>query len=77
MLFSAPDDVARTNAITFASELDERLGQVRAHEAVRARDQAGAARIGVAELSAQGGEVLFCPLGVGGRYAHRGDGEAD
>ena len=54
-------------------ELDEGLGQVRAHEAVGARDQAGPARIGVADLAAQGGEVLFCPLGVGGGYAHRGD----
>ena len=45
MLFSAPDEVARTNAITFGVEVDERLGQVRAHEAVGAGDEAGAAGV--------------------------------
>ena len=39
MLFSAPLEVARTNAFTFGLELDERLGQVRAHEAVGAGDE--------------------------------------
>ena len=43
MLFSAPDEVARTNAITFAPSCDERLGEVRAHEAVGAGDEARAA----------------------------------
>ena len=36
MLFSAPLEVARTNACTLRAEVDERLGQVRAHEAVGA-----------------------------------------
>ena len=59
MLFSAPDEVARTNAITLRPERDERLGQVAAHEPVGARDEAGAAPIGVAELVALRSAVSF------------------
>ena len=40
MLFSAPDEVARTNATTCRPERDERVGEVGPHEAVGARDQA-------------------------------------
>ena len=45
MLFSAPLEVARTNACTSAPSCDERLGQVRAHEAVGAGDEHGAAAV--------------------------------
>ena len=45
MLFSAPDEVARTNAITFGVEVHERLGQVRAHEPVGPRHETGAAGV--------------------------------
>ena len=53
MLLSAPDEVARTNAITSASRCDERVGQVRAHEAVGARDEAGAACVDEPKLGLQ------------------------
>ena len=57
MLFSAPDEVARTNAITWASEVDQRLGQVRAHEAVGAGDEAGAAGVALARAPPSDGRV--------------------
>ena len=42
-------------------EMDERLGQVGAHEAVRSRDEHGAAGVGIAELAAQSVELSFGP----------------
>ena len=44
MLFSAPLEVARTNACDVRAELDERVGEVRAHEPVGAGDEAGPRR---------------------------------
>ena len=58
MLFSAPLEVARTKAWTLAPSCDERVGQVRAHEAVRAGDEHGAALVDVAELPASGRRAL-------------------
>ena len=46
------------------AELDERLGQVRAHEAVRAGDDDGAAAVDVSELVAEVVERGACPEGV-------------
>ena len=57
MLLSAPDEVARTNAITLRVERDERLGQVRPDEPVGAGDEARAAAVRVAELGPQGVEL--------------------
>ena len=53
MLLSAPLEVARTNACTLAPSVDERVRQVRAHEAVGAGDEHGAALVDVAELAAE------------------------
>ena len=47
------------------ADLDERIGQVRAHEAVGARDEHGAAGVGVAELATQVGEGVLGPDRVG------------
>ena len=58
MLLSAPLDVARTKAWTRA-ELAERLGQVRAHEAVGAGHEHGAVVVVRAELLAQLRERLL------------------
>ena len=58
MLLSAPDEVARTNAITFGAELDERVGQMRAHEAVGAGDEARPALVGVAEVAPERVELV-------------------
>ena len=61
MLLSAPLDVARTKATTRASSVDERLGQVRAHEPVGARDEHGPAAVDVAELAPEVGDRLVAP----------------
>ena len=45
------------------AELDERVGQVRAHEAVGAGDEARAARVGVAEVAPQRVELVLRPDG--------------
>ena len=64
MLFSAPLEVARTNAWTLRAEVDERLGQVRAHEAVGAGDEHGPAAVDVAEVAPQLVERGVGPDGV-------------
>ena len=64
MLFSAPLDVARTKAWTVAPSSHERVGEVRAHEAVGAGDEDGAAVVDVAELAAEIVERGACPEGV-------------
>ena len=64
MLFSAPLEVARTNAWTVRVELDERVGQVRAHEAVGAGHEDGAAVVDVPELAAEVVERGACPESV-------------
>ena len=61
MLFSAPLDVARTKACDVRAELDERLREVRAHEAVGAGDEHRAALVDVAELASQVGDGCLCP----------------
>ena len=53
------------------AELDERVGQVRAHEPVGAGDEDGSSAEDGAELAAQLGERILGPLGVGGQLAHR------
>ena len=70
MLFSAPLEVARTNALHVGAELDERIGQMRAHEAVGAGDEHRAAAVDVAEVPPQAVEVRLAPDGV----AHGGLG---
>ena len=65
MLFSAPLEVARTKAWTSAPRWHERVGQVRAHEAVRAGDEHGPAGVGLAELLGQLGERLLGPGDIG------------
>ena len=67
MLFSAPLEVARTKAWTFAPSWHERVGQVRAHEAVGAGDEHGAAAVDVAELPGQVGERLSVQATSGAR----------
>src|SRR5262249_45705597 len=52
------------------AELDERVGQVRAHEAVRARDKHSPAAVDVRELGAQLVEVGIGPDGVGRHAAY-------
>ena len=47
------------------ADLDERVGEVRAHEPVRAGDEHRAAGVGVAELATQVGEVVLGPDRVG------------
>ena len=51
MLFSAPLEVARTKACTVRAELDERVGQVRAHEAVGAGHEHGASLVELGEVA--------------------------
>ena len=53
------------------AELDERIGQVRPHEAVGAGDERGAAAVNVAEVGAKLVPFACCPDGVGrhGAYA--------
>jgi len=63
MLFRAPEDVARTNGDHVRVEVDERFGQMGAHEAVRSRHEDGAAGVGVAELAVQGVELSLRPGG--------------
>ena len=57
MLLSAPLEVARTKAMHVGAERDERVRQVRAHEAVGARDEDGATVVDVAQLRAELGQV--------------------
>ena len=47
------------------AELDERIGQMRAHEAVGAGDEHSAAAVDVAEVGAKLGLLACCPDGVG------------
>ncbi len=56
-------------------EGDERLRQVRAHEAVRSRDQAGSSCEEVAVVAAQRGQRLIRPGGVGSVWFHQGSAE--
>ena len=56
MLFSAPLDVARTKAMHVRAELDERLREVGAHEAVGARHEDGTVFVDFAELTLQVGD---------------------
>ena len=65
MLLSAPLDVARTKACTLGAELDERVGQVRAHEAVGARHEHGTSLVDLAEIAAELVERVIGPGSVG------------
>ncbi len=56
--------------VDVGADRDERLGQVRAHEAVGAGDQHGASAEDRPELVAQLGERLVGPLGVVAVYVH-------
>ena len=67
MLFSAPLEVARTKAWTFGAEVDERVGQVRAHEAVGAGDEHRPAGVDLAELRRS---ALRAPASVQASRAH-------
>src|SRR5205823_5204139 len=53
-------------------EVNERLGQVRAHEAVGAGDEDGPAAEDVNELAAQGGQRVVGPRRVVVRHVHSG-----
>ena len=53
--------------VDVGAELDERVGEVRAHEAVGAGDEDGAPAVGVAELAAELLEGGVGPGGVGHR----------
>ena len=55
------------------SELDQRLGEVGAHEPVCAGDENGAAREGVTELLSQARDRLGRPQGVAAQPVHRGE----
>ena len=68
------EPVAPTGPIVLGAEVEERLGQVRAHEAVGARDADGAAAIDVAEVAAQALDVALRPDNVV-RHGHYPPGE--
>ena len=70
MLFSAPLEVARTKAWTFAPRWHERVGQVRAHEAVGAGDEDGAAARR-RRRTPSSGRRASAPSGIRRTFGHR------
>ncbi len=64
MLLSAPRRGRAHEGDHVGAELDERVGQVRAHEAVGAGDERRAPGVGVTEVTAQILERVGCPISV-------------